>query len=227
MFLSARRSPRTASRSRAALWLLICLGALCTAAPVQTPAQNISVSVHTPPSDKHRTAIFAGGCFWCMEEPFDRLRGVISTRVGYIGGSTVDPTYKQITTGRTGHAEAVEITYDPDRVDYGQLLAVFWRQIDPTDPGGQFVDRGSQYRTAIFYIDAEQQRLAEASRDAMKASGRFGPARLVTEIVEAGTFYPAEDYHQDYYKKSSSRYKYYRFHSGRDRYLDRIWSDER
>ncbi len=162
-----------------------------------------------------------------MEEPFDRLRGVISTRVGYIGGSTVDPTYKQITTGRTGHAEAVEITYDPDRVDYGQLLAVFWRQIDPTDPGGQFVDRGSQYRTAIFYIDAEQQRLAEASRDAMKASGRFGPARLVTEIVEAGTFYPAEDYHQDYYKKSSSRYKYYRFHSGRDRYLDRIWSDER
>jgi methionine-S-sulfoxide reductase len=167
-------------------------------------------------------ATFAGGCFWCMEPPFDKLDGVVSTVSGYLGGPEENPTYKEVAAGRTGHAETVQITYDPSRVSYSKLLEVFWMQIDPTTPDRQFVDTGRQYRSAIFYQNEEQQRLAEESKKKMENSGLFG-APIVTEIVQAGVFWPAEDYHQDYYMKNPLRYKYYRFGSGRDQYLKKIW----
>jgi peptide methionine sulfoxide reductase msrA/msrB len=170
-------------------------------------------------------AIFAGGCFWCMEPPFEDLDGVLAVVSGYIGGHLENPTYQEVCSGTTGHAEAVEITYDPGLIGYEQLLEVFWRNIDPTDAGGQFVDRGSQYRTGIFYLDAEQQRLAEASKQAFAASGRFkGP--IVTEIVPASTFYRAEDYHQGYHRECPLRYKSYRGHSGRDPFLKGVWGED-
>jgi methionine-S-sulfoxide reductase len=169
-----------------------------------------------------RTATFAGGCFWCMEPPFDKLDGVVSTTSGYAGGTEENPTYKQVSAGKTGHAEAVQILFDPRKVSYERLLDVFWRQINPTTPDRQFVDVGSQYRTAIFYHDEIQRRLAEESKFAMEKSGRFG-APIVTEISPMSTFWPAEEYHQDYYKKNPIRYKYYRFRSGRDQYLEKIW----
>lgn len=167
-------------------------------------------------------ATFAGGCFWCMQPPFDKLEGVISTSVGYIGGQEENPTYEQVCSGSTDHAEAIQVIYDPSRVSYSQLLEVFWKNINPTQSDGQFVDIGRQYRTGIFYHDEEQKRLAEASREALEKSGKYGK-RIVTEIVPATTFYPAEDYHQDYYKKSPLRYQYYRSGSGRDHYLEKVW----
>ena len=167
-------------------------------------------------------ATFAGGCFWCMEPPYDKLDGVISTTSGYTGGPEESPTYKEVSAGKTGHAEAVQIAYDPLKVSYKELLEVFWMQINPTTPDRQFVDVGSQYRSGIFYHDEEQRRLAEESKKEMAESGRFdGP--IVTEIVQVGSFWPAEDYHQDYYMKNPKRYKFYRFGSGRDRYLDKVW----
>jgi methionine-S-sulfoxide reductase len=171
-------------------------------------------------------ATFAGGCFWCMEPPFEKLDGVLAVISGYTGGHTENPTYEEVSSGRTGHAEAVEVQYDPARITYAKLLDVFWHNIDPTTRDRQFVDMGSQYRTAIFYHNEEQKRLAEESKRTLDASGRFGKP-IVTEIVPAGRFYPAEEYHQDYYKKSSTRYKFYRFNSGRDQYLDRIWGRDR
>jgi peptide-methionine (S)-S-oxide reductase len=168
------------------------------------------------------TAIFAGGCFWCMEHPFDELDGVISTTSGYTGGHVANPTYHQVSAGTTGHAEAVQVVYDPAKVGYDKLLEVFWHNVDPLDAGGQFCDRGSQYRTGIFYTTEEQRRLAEASKKALEDSGRL-PAPIVTEIVEAGPFYPAEDYHQDYYKTNPVRYKFYRFTCGRDQRLEELW----
>jgi len=152
-------------------------------------------------------ATFAGGCFWCMEPPYDKLDGVISTTSGYTGGPEERPTYKEVSAGKTGHAEAVQIVYDPGKVSYKKLLEVFWMQINPTTPDRQFVDVGSQYRSGIFYHDEEQRRLAEESKKEMAESGRFdGP--IVTEIVQVGSFWPAEDYHQDYYKKNPNRYKF-------------------
>lgn len=171
-------------------------------------------------------AIFAGGCFWCMEPPFEKLPGVAAVISGYTGGSKENPTYEQVTSGQTGHAEAVEITYDPQIISFAELLEVFWRNIDPTDGGGQFVDRGSQYRSAIFYLNEEQRRLAEESKTNLESSGNF-PRPVVTEIVPAGPFYPAEAYHQDYYKENPWRYQYYRYGSGRDRFLDKVWGKER
>jgi len=168
------------------------------------------------------TAIFAGGCFWCMEHPFDELDGVISTTSGYTGGHVANPTYHQVSAGTTGHAEAVQVVYDPAKVGYDKLLEVFWHNVDPLDAGGQFCDRGSQYRTGIFYTTEEQRRLAEASKKALEDSGRL-PVPIVTEIVEAGPFYPAEDYHQDYYKTNPVRYKFYRFTCGRDQRLEEVW----
>jgi len=168
------------------------------------------------------TAIFAGGCFWCMEHPFDELDGVISTTSGYTGGHVANPTYHQVSSGTTGHAEAVRVIYDPAKIGYDKLLEVFWHNVDPLDAGGQFCDRGSQYRTGIFYTTEEQRRLAEASKKALEDSGRL-PAPIVTEIVEAGPFYPAEDYHQDYYKTNPVRYKFYRFTCGRDQRLEEVW----
>jgi len=173
-----------------------------------------------------KKATFAGGCFWCMEPPFEKLPGVLSVTSGYTGGRTDNPKYEEVSSGGTGHAEAVEVLYDPARITYEKLLDVFWRNIDPTTKDRQFVDSGSQYRTAIFTHDEEQKRLAGESKKKLEASGRFGKP-IVTEIVPAGKFWPAEEYHQDYYKKSSTRYKFYRFNSGRDQYLDRIWGKDR
>ena len=167
-------------------------------------------------------ATFAGGCFWCMEGPFDHVPGVLSTTSGYTGGSVKRPSYEQVSSGTTGHAEAVDVVYDPSKVTYEQLLDVFWHNVDPLDRGGQFCDRGSQYRTAIFYHDAEQQRLAEQSKEALDASGKL-KKKIVTEIVPAGEFYAAEDYHQEYYIRNPIRYKYYRFNCGRDDRLKDLW----
>jgi methionine-S-sulfoxide reductase len=171
-------------------------------------------------------ATFAGGCFWCMEPPFEKLKGVDAVISGYTGGRTENPTYEEVSSGRTGHAEAVEVHYDPTQITYAALLDVFWHNIDPTTRDRQFVDTGNQYRTAIFYHNEEQKRLAEESKKKYDASGRFGKP-IVTEIVPAGKFYPAEEYHQDYYTKSAVRYKFYRFNSGRDQYLEKIWGKEK
>jgi len=173
----------------------------------------------------HEKATFAGGCFWCMEPPFEKLDGVFEVVSGYSGGPEENPTYQQVSAGRTGHREVVQVVYDPSRVSYGELLNVFWRQIDPTDSGGQFADRGNQYETAIYYHDDEQKRQAEQSRDELAQSGRFDRP-IVTEIVAAGPFYPAEDYHQDYYKKNPTHYKQYRRGSGRESYLEKTWGGE-
>lgn len=167
-------------------------------------------------------ATFAGGCFWCMEPPFDKVDGVILTTVGYCGGKEENPTYQQVSAGKTGHTEAIEIVYDPSRITYSELLDVFWRNINPTQENGQFYDVGRQYRAAIFYHDEEQRRLAKASKEELKKSGRFNK-KIVTEIVLATTFYKAEEYHQDYYKKNPIRYKLYRKGSGRDKYLATKW----
>ncbi|MFP4531943.1 MAG: peptide-methionine (R)-S-oxide reductase MsrB [Desulfobacterales bacterium] len=176
--------------------------------------------------ENFETATFAGGCFWCMEAPFEKIDGVYKVVSGYTGGQTADPTYEEVAAGRTGHAEAIQVSYDPEKVSYEQLLDVFWRQIDPTDAGGSFVDRGTQYRSAIFYHNAAQKKAAEASRKALSASGRFEKP-LVTEIVPLNKFYPAEDYHQDYYKTHPIRYKFYRHGSGRDQFLEKVWKNEK
>jgi peptide-methionine (S)-S-oxide reductase len=178
-----------------------------------------------PDGDDLAEAIFAGGCFWCMEPPYDELAGVHETISGYMGGHVKNPTYQQVTSGETGHAEVVKVTYDPSLIDYGRLLEVFWRNIDPLTEDRQFCDRGSQYRSAIFYVDNEQRALAEASRQALEASERFNEP-IVTEVTAAGTFYPAEDYHQDYYQKNPLRYKLYRYNCGRDQRLKKLWGDE-
>lgn len=175
-----------------------------------------------PGAEPVATATFAGGCFWCMQPAFDRVDGVVSTTVGYTGGHTKNPTYQDVESGTTGHAEAIQITYDSNKVGYAQLLDVFWHNIDPLTANGQFCDFGPQYRSAIFYHDEEQRRLAEASKKALESSGRFQQP-IVTEIVPASAFYPAEDYHQDYYRKNPVRYHYYRFRCGRDRRLEEIW----
>lgn len=167
-------------------------------------------------------AIFAGGCFWCVEAAFDAVPGVIATNPGYTGGTVPDPTYDQVSAGGTGHAEAVEVRYDPERTSYPQLLAVFWRNVDPHDAGGQFCDHGNQYRSAIFVVDAEQRRLAEESRHALANSGLLS-APIATEISTAGAFYPAEEYHRDYYLKNPAHYKFYRWNCGRDQRLDAVW----
>ena len=171
------------------------------------------------------TATFAGGCFWCMEPPFEKLTGVVSVTAGYSGGKEPTPTYEQVSSGKTGHAESVQIVYDPAQITYEQLLDVFWMNVDPTTPRGQFADHGFQYRTAIFTHTEEQRRLAEASKARLAASGKFDKP-LVTEITPFTAFYPAEEYHQDYYKKNALRYKLYRVGSGREGYLKKTWGDQ-
>lgn len=170
----------------------------------------------------HAKATFAGGCFWCMEGPFEQIDGVVSVTSGYTGGREVNPSYEAVSSGRTGHLEAVQVVYDPGRVSYEQLLEVFWRQIDPTDPDGQFADRGPQYRTAIFFHDAEQERLARQSVKTLDASGKFA-SPIVTMVRPAGMFYPAEGYHQNFYKTNPKRYKSYKNGSGRAGFIDRTW----
>ncbi len=174
---------------------------------------------------KTEKATFAGGCFWCMEAPFDKLPGVISVMPGYTGGHVKNPTYEQVSSGGTGHAEAVQIVYDPSRIGYDRLLEVFWRNIDPTVRDRQFCDVGSQYRTGIFYHGEEQRRLALKSKGELERSRPFqGP--IVTEVTEAGEFYPAEEYHRQYYKKNPVRYRYYRSACGRDNRLKELWGDK-
>jgi peptide-methionine (S)-S-oxide reductase len=168
------------------------------------------------------TATFAGGCFWCMEPPYDALDGVLSTTSGYIGGEKADPTYHEVSAGSTGHTEAVQVVYDPNKVSYKTLLEVFWRNVDPTVTDRQFCDVGNQYRTGIFYHDAKQKRLAEDSKSQLESMKPF-PEPIVTEIASAGTFYPAEDYHQDYYVTNPLRYKFYRYNCGRDKRLRELW----
>jgi peptide methionine sulfoxide reductase msrA/msrB len=169
-------------------------------------------------------ATFAGGCFWCVESDFEKYDGVVEAISGYAGGQTQNPTYKEVSSGGTGHAEVVQIIYDPQKITYSELLDIFWRHVDPTDPNGQFVDRGSQYRPAIFYHDEEQKRLAEDSKRKLESSGRFDKS-IETEIVPISEFYEAEDYHQDYYKKNPLRYKFYRLNSGRDQFLKKAWAE--
>ena len=190
------------------LALLASLIALLALAPAQAQTRAV--------------AIFAGGCFWCMEPPFDKLDGVLATTSGYIGGTKADPTYEQVTSGRTGHYEALQVDYDPARVSYQQLLDVFWRNIDPLDASGQFCDKGPQYRSGIFVLDDGQRTAAEASKAALDASGKL-PGRIVTQVLPAAKFYPAEAYHQDYYRKNATSYTYYRWSCGRDRRLERLW----
>ena len=173
-----------------------------------------------------RKATFAGGCFWCTEADFEKVPGVVKAVSGYTGGKKENPTYEEVSAGTTGHVEAFQVYYDPAKVTYEELLDYFWRHIDPTDPGGQSVDRGSQYRSVIFYHDEEQKRIAEKSREALDKSGKFNKP-IVTEIVKLTTFYEAEEYHQDYYKKNPLRYKFYRYNSGRDRFLKKVWGGDK
>ena len=183
-----------------------------TAAPAPAPANT-------------EVAILAGGCFWCTEAAFDGLPGVVEAVSGYTGGAETNPTYEEVSAGRTGHFEAIEVRFDPTKVTYAQILNVFWRQIDPTDAGGQFADRGSQYRAAIFVRNDEQRRIAEASKAALEAK-RWFDKPIATAILPAGSFYRAEDYHQDYHDKNPVAYKAYKGGSGRGPYLERVWKDK-
>jgi peptide methionine sulfoxide reductase msrA/msrB len=175
---------------------------------------------------KTAEAVFAGGCFWCTEADFEKVDGVIEVVSGYTGGKAANPTYEQVSAGGTGHIEAVKVVYDPSRATYAQLLEVFWRHVNPTDAGGQFVDRGPQYRSAVFYANDAQLKAIEASKKELEAGGRFDQP-IATDILPLGTFYPAEDYHQDYYKKNPLRYRYYRSGSGRDQFLEKTWAGEK
>ncbi|TAM47528.1 MAG: peptide-methionine (S)-S-oxide reductase [Gammaproteobacteria bacterium] len=201
----------TISRIAAVLAGLM-LGALALAAEPMAPGKTSA------------TAIFAGGCFWCMEPPYDELAGVVATTSGYTGGRKLNPTYQEVSAGGTGHFEAVQIAYDPAKVSYEKLLEVFWRNVDPLDGGGQFCDRGDSYKTAIFYRNEEQKRLAERSKAEIEQ--RLGK-KVATPILPAATFYAAEDYHQDYYMKNPLRYKYYRYSCGRDQRLEKLWGAKR
>jgi peptide methionine sulfoxide reductase msrA/msrB len=187
-----------------------------------TPGKKMDMSDPYMGTEDYKTAVFAGGCFWCVEADFEKIDGVIDGISGYAGGHKKKPTYSQVSAGTTGHVESVKVVYDPKKVTFEQLLDYFWRHVDPTDRGGQFVDRGNQYRTVIFYQDEQQRALAEASKTALENSHRFDKP-IVTEIIKLTTFYPAEDYHQNYYKTHSIRYKYYRWHSGRDQFLEKSW----
>ncbi len=198
---------------------MLWLAALTLGAPALSAAQ-----AQPKPAAKPATAkvIFAGGCFWCMEEAYDPVPGVIATVSGYMGGKTKNPTYEQVSTGHTGHAEVVQVEYDPAKVSYQKLLEVFWRNVDPTQKDGQFCDHGSQYRSAVFYHDEEQKRLAEASKAALQKNKPF-KGEIVTEIAKAAEFYPAEGYHQDFYQKNPVRYKFYKSGCGREARLTQLW----
>ena len=210
-------SSRLATVAAASVLAISAFVAFSTTA--QTPAAKLA-----PPANAAR-AIFAGGCFWCVESDFDKVPGVISTTSGYIGGSVANPTYEQVSSKGTGHAEAVEIVYDPQKVTYERLVEYFWHTIDPTTKDRQFCDSGTPYRTAIFAQDAEQLKIAQASKVALEKSKPFKEP-VVTEIALATKFYPAEAYHQDYYLKNPVRYKYYRGGCGRDARLKELWGDK-
>lgn len=191
----------------------------------QTPVQQEGNETMADENIDTEVATFAGGCFWCTEADFERLPGVLQVISGYTVGYKENPTYKEVSSGNTGHLEAIQVYYDPKKITYNDLLDYLWRHIDPTDNGGQFVDRGEQYRSAVFYHNETQKRLAEQSKQNLSESNRFDKP-IVTEIIKFKTFYEAEDYHQDYYKKNPLRYKFYRHGSGRDKYLKNVWGSE-
>lgn len=205
----------------AAALLLAGLLSACgpTSAETSQAAATSASASHEQPA---AVAVFAGGCFWCTESDFDKLPGVLSTTSGYIGGHVANPSYQQVSAGNSGHVEAVQVRYDPSQTSYAQLLEAYWPTIDPLTANAQFCDHGSQYRSAIFYATAKEKALAEASKAALQASGRFSQP-IVTEILPATTFYPAEAYHQDYYQKNPLRYAYYRHGCGRDARLEQLW----
>ncbi len=178
--------------------------------------------VETTGASPSAKAYFAGGCFWCMEEAFEKVEGVVTVVSGYMGGTVANPTYEEVSAGRTGHAESVEVIYDPTRVTYQKLLDAFWHNVDPLTSNAQFCDHGTQYRSAIFYSTEEEKRLAEESKAAIEQAKKF-PAPIMTQLAPAATFYPAEDYHQDYYKKNPLRYKYYKYGCGRANRLEALW----
>ncbi len=188
-------------------------------------AANQKITTKTVLDTPTAVATFAGGCFWCTESGFEHIPGVFDAISGYTGGKELNPTYKQVSRGVTGHIESVKVIYDPAVITYQQLLDAFWRMVNPTDSDGQFVDRGEQYTTAIFYHDEAQKRAAEQSKAALMASGRYSK-EIITPIRPAGDFYNAEEYHQNYYKKNPVHYKFYRYNSGRDQYLEKTWGDE-
>ncbi|MEZ5984956.1 MAG: peptide-methionine (S)-S-oxide reductase MsrA [Hyphomonas sp.] len=180
--------------------------------------------VSSPDAKRLSTAVFAGGCFWCVEADFDKVDGVVSTVSGYTGGTVANPTYKQVSHENTGHYEAVKVTYDPDKVSYADLVDYYFHHIDPTDAAGQFCDKGESYRSAVFVTDADQREVAETEVEMIDNSGVLGTP-VVTQILDASTFWPAEDYHQDYYKKNPLKYRYYRTACGRDARVKKVWAD--
>jgi peptide-methionine (S)-S-oxide reductase len=196
--------------------MLMCIGGILLV--------TMTTQANATTAGKTETATFAGGCFWCMQHPFDELPGVISTTVGYTGGQEESPKYAEVSAGNTGHTEAVQVVFDSNVIDYSQLLDVYWRNSDPTTSNRQFCDTGKQYRPAIFYHDENQRKLAEASKASLEQSKSF-PEAIVTEITLAGTFWVAEEYHQNYYINNPIRYKYYRFGCGRDHRLKQLWGD--
>ena len=203
-------------------YMLLAVVIMVFAAMVFTAAgQTVQVD---QPFTKEKTAVFGGGCFWCMEPPFEQLEGVIEVTAGYSGGDEKDPSYEQVSSGRTGHIESIRVLYDPEKISFQQLLDTYWRTIDPTDPGGQFADRGEHYKTAIFYNDQEEKAIAERSRAALQASGVFDK-KIATAIRPVKPFYPAEEYHQDYYKKNVRHYQAYKIGSGRAGFLERTWKE--
>lgn len=209
----------------AALLALMGLGILRQADGMRVNEKNMEKTNMTNTPHNLRKATFAGGCFWCVESDFEKVDGVVEVLSGYTGGDLENPTYEQVSSGSTDHLEAVQVVYDPGKISYTELLDVFWRHVDPTDAGGQFVDRGPQYRTAIFYETEAERQQAEASRAALDRSGRFARP-LVTEIRRLDRFYAAEAYHQDYYKKNPGRYGCYRSGSGRDQFIRKVWKDD-
>jgi len=218
------RRPSLSAPLIALLVLVAACGAAAPGAPGSSAAADTGSGALGDPPAGMAVATFAGGCFWCMEPPFDKIDGVVSTTSGYTGGDETNPTYEEVSSGTTGHAESMRIVYDPKKVTYAELLDVYWHNTDPTQANAQFCDHGTQYRPAIFYHDAEQKKLAEESRAEIEASGKL-PGPIVTQIVPAGDFWPAEEYHQDFYEKNPIRYKFYRTGCGRDARLKELWGD--
>jgi peptide methionine sulfoxide reductase msrA/msrB len=206
-------------------YLFIVLGLMVTGMITLLSAQAEMKSPSPMSQEKLSVATFAGGCFWCTESDFEKLDGVVEVISGFAGGELKNPTYQQVSSGSTKHLESVEVHYDPNKISYAKLLDAFWKMINPTDSGGQFVDRGYQYSTAIFYHTDEQRKVAEASKHSLNKSGRY-EKEVITPIRKASPFYAAEKYHQDYYKLNPVRYKFYRWNSGRDQYLAKVWGDE-
>ncbi|MEO6423163.1 MAG: peptide-methionine (S)-S-oxide reductase MsrA [Candidatus Nitrotoga sp.] len=209
------------NKARSALGIALLMLAVFAACG-QSRAQNTSAVSNDRAQTAAGVATFAGGCFWCTESDFDKIPGVISTTSGYIGGTVLNPTYEQVSAGNTGHVEAVQVRFDPAKTNFAKLLAAYWPTIDPLTPNRQFCDRGAQYRSAIFYHNADQRQQAEASKAGLESSGRFTQP-IVTELLPATTFYPAEEYHQDFHNKNPIRYKYYRYSCGRDARLKEVW----